>query len=255
MGVFSRIAKLFESNVNALLDRAEDPAKVLDQAIDDMKKGREETRKAVVDAKTELKLAQKRRDKAIAEARAYESKAMSALESGNEQVARALLEKKIEAEERAGNEDTLIESHGAQVKELVATDKAIERQLKELPAKRSALLARQAAANARGAGAPGKAKSSVHEALQAFDRVEEKVVRAEVEAEVNTDMQPPNLLLIAAPSATEERTDQLLLELKSKIRGQLTAGAPVKAAPPVADNRAGRVDDSLALLKAKLDKK
>ncbi|MBI2374159.1 MAG: PspA/IM30 family protein [Deltaproteobacteria bacterium] len=254
MGVFSRIAKLFESNVNALLDRAEDPAKVLDQAIDDMRKGREETRKAVVDAKTELKLSEKRRDKSMAEARAYESKALSALQAGNEEVARTLLEKKIEAEERAGHEEAIIESHGAQVRELVATEKAIERQLKELPAKRSALLARQSAANARGAGAPGKAKSSVAEALEAFERVEEKVVRAEVEAEVNTDMQPSSLLLIAAPSETEARADRLLEELKVKVRGQLAAGPSAKPAAPQTQ-RSVRVDDSLALLKAKLDKK
>ena len=65
MGILSRLSKALEANLNSLVEKAEDPAKVLEQAIADMKAGREEARTAIIDAKTELKLAEKRRDVAL----------------------------------------------------------------------------------------------------------------------------------------------------------------------------------------------
>src|SRR5882672_7013921 len=103
MGILSRISKILESNMNALLERAEDPSKVLDQAIADMKEGREEARTAIIEAKTELKLAEKRRATALKDSSELEKKAMKALEIGDEALARKVLELKIAAEERAAN--------------------------------------------------------------------------------------------------------------------------------------------------------
>ena len=80
MGILSRLAKVLESNVNAILDRAEDPAKILDQAILDMKSGREDARRSLIEAKTAQRLAQRRREKALNEAIQLESRALEALE-------------------------------------------------------------------------------------------------------------------------------------------------------------------------------
>ena len=52
MGILSRISKVLESNLNALVEKAEDPAKMLDQAIEDMRRGKEEARAAIIEAKT-----------------------------------------------------------------------------------------------------------------------------------------------------------------------------------------------------------
>ena len=96
------------------------------------------------------------------------------------------VEVRAAAEQRRDAEDSAVNEQENQIRQLDAAEKELERRLAEMPAKRAALLARQSAAAAKGArvGATSKAASSVSSALEAFERMEEKVIRAEVEAEV-----------------------------------------------------------------------
>lgn len=251
MGILSRISKVLEANLNALIERAEDPAKVLDQAIEDMKQGREEAQKAVIEAKTEIRIAEKRRDAARAEAVDLEKKAMRALEIGDENLARKLLEMKIAADNRAAIEETSLESHRNTIGQLEAAQRELDHRLKEMPAKRAALLARQATAQARGAriGASSKARDSVADAMQAFERMEDKIIRAEVEAEVKGSLEPAPLDLRALEA---HATDEALKALKAKMAAQLPSGK--KEEPKPAASASDPVEDNLAALKAKLGK-
>lgn len=251
MGILSRISKVLESNVNALVDRAEDPAKLLDQAIEDMKKGQREAREAIIEAKTQKRLIERRRDKARAEERAYEQRAIQALEGGDEDRARKYLELKLAAEQRADAEDGAIDEQDNQIEQLVVAERELEQRLAQLPARRAALVARQSAAQARGArvGAASKAKNSVSAALDAFDRMEERIIRAEVEAEVVGDSAPAGGPEFALPSSTD--ADAALDELRRKIKGELPASVDAQPETAPADDA---VEDSLAELKAKLAK-
>lgn len=256
MGILSRISKVLESNVNALVDRAEDPAKLLDQAIDDMKKGQREAREGIIEAKTQKRLIERRRDKAAAEARAYEQRAVQALEAGDETRARKYLELKLSAEQRATAEEAAIDEQDNQIEQLVVAERELEQRLAQLPARRAALVARQSAAQARGArvGAASKAKNSVSAALEAFDRMEERIIRAEVEAEVVSETSPDAGPELALPSPSD--ADAALEELRKKVRGELPASTEPelttkKAAEPEGPTSA-EVEDSLADLKAKL---
>ena len=117
-------------------------------------------------------------------------------------------------------------------------------------------MARQAAAQAKGArvGATAKAKNSVSGALDAFERMEEKIIRAEVEAEVIQERDPHSLLLDAG--SFDHETDAALAMLKARVQKELPAHAGGGAADPVdgADEDAAPdpVADSLAELKARL---
>jgi phage shock protein A len=251
MGILSRISKVLESNLNALVDRAEDPAKMLDQAIEDMKKGRNEARQAIVEARTQKRLFEKRHEKAAAEAQALEKKAMLALKGGDEGLARKLLELKIAADQKAELEANACAEQDSQVESLTQAERELERRLAEMPAKRAGLLARQSVANAKGAraGQANKAADSVSNALEAFDRMEEKVIRAEVEAEMITETNPSRLL--DSGVLESYAADEALEALKAKMsQKELSAGtrAPkqLKAGDPV--------EDSLAAMKKKLNK-
>ena len=275
MGILSRISKVLESNVNALVERAENPAKMLDQAIEDMKKGQREAREAIIDAKTQKRLIERRRDKASAEASACEQRAMQALQGGDEDKARRYLELKLAAEQKLKAEAAAIDEQERQIQQLVTAERELEQRLAQLPARKAALVARQSAAQARGAkvGAASKAQNSVSAAIEAFDRMEEKIIRAEVEAEVVSEEAGPTPELML-PSVSD--ADRALEELKAKARGELPArvsgvdtpedstepaddvseaeAQPVvevvsEPARPVASSA---VEDSLADLKAKL---
>ena len=253
MGIFSRLSKVLESNLNALVERAEDPAKLLEQAIDDMRKGRDEARAAIIEAKTQKRLLERRRDKALADAEGFERRAMTALRTGDEEVARKAVELKLAAEQRAQAEEAAVAEQDNQIEQLVTAERELDRRLSELPARRAALVARQAAAQARGArvGAASKAKNSVSSALDAFDRMEEKIIRAEVEAEVISEQQPP--MLEIGPERTD--ADEALALLKARVQAQLPSGldedVPTAAVTEAADDP-NPVEDNLAALKAKL---
>lgn len=265
MGILRRLSKVLESNLNALVDRAEDPAKMLEQAIDDMKKGQREAREAIVEAKTQKRLLERKRDKAASDAQGYEAKATRALENGDEELARRALELKLSADERAAAETQAVEEQQKQIDQLESAERELGRRLSEMPARRAALLARQAAAQAKGArvGQTSKAQNSVHTALAAFDRMEEKVIRAEVEAEVSGEPSPD---LLDDGMDHRSRTEDALKALRAKVKAkQLEAGAvdaEFETDPGVADEEeaeapevsAEAVDDSLAELKKKLGK-
>lgn len=266
MGILSRISKVLESNVNALVDRAEDPAKMLDQAIEDMKKGQRDAREAIIEAKTQKRLLERRREKARGEITACERRAVEALQAGDEARARRYLEMKLAAEQRAKAEDAAIGEQDRQIEQLMHAERELEQRLSQLPARKAALVARQSAAQARGArvGAASKAKNSVAAAIEAFERMEEKIIRAEVEAEVVAEESGPAPEL-ALPSVTD--ADRALEELKAKVRGELPERAGLTEEDDADEAEAAEalrdlpeherpsqsaVEDSLADLKAKL---
>lgn len=252
MGIIERMKKVLESNLNAMVERAEDPGKMLDQAIEDMKRGRNEARTAIIEAKTQKRLLEKKRDKAQAEAFGLEKKAMQALKGEDEALARRFLEMKLAAEQRCEAETSAIEEQENQIRQLQSAEKELERRLAEMPAKRAALLARQSAAAAKGArvGAASKAQSSVASALDAFERMEEKVIRAEVEAEVVSGEKPD----LDTHALESMGVDDALKQLKEKMVAQLPSGQePKEPSGEPAAKKSSAVDDSLADLKAKLD--
>ena len=92
----------------------------------------------------------------------------------------------------------------------------VARLQRELGPTRAALLARQATAHAKGAriGATNKAADSVSSALEAFERMEEKVMRSEVEAEVIADTNPR---LLDTSAIDRMDADEALAALKAKV--------------------------------------
>jgi phage shock protein A len=254
MGILSRISKVLESNLNALIDKAEDPGKMLDQAIEDMKKGRAEARDAIIEAKTQKRLLERKRDKAVQEAQELEKKAMLALKANDEALARKLLQMKVTADSRGEAEGSAAQEQGSQIAQLEVAEKELERRLAELPAKRATLLARQAAANAKGAraGASGKAADSVAQALEAFDRMEEKVTRAEVEEEVITESNPK---LLDTSTIENYAVEDALNALKARVvAGELPSGAPSPSSSSKKTVEKDPIEDTLRDMKAKLRK-
>jgi phage shock protein A len=256
MGILSRLSKVLESNLNAIVEKAEDPARMLDQAIEDMKRGREEARAAIIEAKTQKRLLERKRDKGRADATAYERKAMQALKAGDEGLARKAIELKLAAEQRSSAEDAAVQEQDTQIAALAAAERELDQRLSQLPARKAALMARQAAAQAKGArvGAAAKAKNSVSGAMDAFERMEEKIIRAEVEAEVIQERDPHSLLLDAG--SFDHETDDALAALKARMLKELPAhaGGTVTDAEVVEDEASAPdpVEDSLAELKARL---
>ena len=91
MGIFDRFAQIMKSNVNSLLDKAEDPEKMIDQTLRDAYEDLAEVKKNTAAVMADEKKAQRAYDTAVAKMKAEHEMAVKALKSGNEGDAKAFL--------------------------------------------------------------------------------------------------------------------------------------------------------------------
>lgn len=94
MGFIDRIVMLFKSNVNAIVTKAEDPAKILDQSINDMQEDLAKLRQAVTQSIAALKLQEEQYNESATQAQECEKRAILAIQKGEENLAREALSRK-----------------------------------------------------------------------------------------------------------------------------------------------------------------
>ena len=99
MGIFDRISRVIRSNVNDIIDKSEDPEKVLEQSLRDMGDDLVKMRQAVAQAIASQKRTEQQYKKNQAEANTWQQRAQLALSKGEESLAReALVRKKTYAD-------------------------------------------------------------------------------------------------------------------------------------------------------------
>lgn len=98
MGIISRFAEIMEANVNALLDKAEDPSKMIDQTLRKLNEELAQVKNETAAVMAEEKSAKRRVDDLQSEIDKYAASARKAVQAGNDDDARTLLAKKQELE-------------------------------------------------------------------------------------------------------------------------------------------------------------
>ena len=194
--ILGRIAQLTRANVNALLDRAEDPEKMLNQLVRDYTASIAEARDAVAQTIGNLRLAEKDHDADVAEAKDWGNKALAAsrkadqLRSGGDtagadkwdSLAKIALTKQITAENEAKAAEPMIASQRQVVEQLKTGLQQMEVKLGELRSKRDQLIARQKTAEAQ-VKVQGAIRSiNVLDPTSELSRYEDQVRRVEAQA-------------------------------------------------------------------------
>ena len=150
MGILDRLGRSIKANLNSMIDKAEDPAKVIAQTIEDMQDELKKARQEVVQALATEKQLEKKTADQVAESEGWERKAMLALEHGDEELAREALRRKKKSEGDAVETDRLRGQQGSYVSDLRASIEQLERKVDELKARRGTLAAQ--VSRAHGAG-------------------------------------------------------------------------------------------------------
>ncbi|NLT10436.1 MAG: PspA/IM30 family protein, partial [Ruminococcus sp.] len=114
MGIFRRLSDLLKANVNDLIDRAEDPEKMVKQIIIDMQQELTKATQNYGKAKASERLAEKKYLEAQKISASWESKAKAALAQGNPELAKQALAKKVKADEDVANYKEMYDSISAQ---------------------------------------------------------------------------------------------------------------------------------------------
>jgi phage shock protein A len=188
MGIFDRISSIFKANMNAALSKAEDPEKMLNQTIVDMKEQYAKAKKQVTVAIADEKRLKKKYQEAKKEADSWQNKAKLALQNNREDLAREALSRKSEHQKLANEFKVQWDKQKQSTDALKKALSNLERKISEAERKKNLLVARQKRA---------EAQKNIHEtmsgisdtgAFDTFDRMTEKIDQLEAEAEAAEDI-------------------------------------------------------------------
>ena len=179
MGLFDRLSTLIKSNINDLISSAEDPEKMLNQIIVDMRnqlaKAKQQVAAAIADEK-------RLRDQADAEfklADDWEKRAMLAVQQGRDDLATQALLRQQEHLEHAQSLAMTWETHRHETESLKQSLRDLNDKIEEAKRKKNLLLARQRRAEAQQRISQTMSGLSDKSAFEAFNRMEEKITNNE----------------------------------------------------------------------------
>jgi phage shock protein A len=232
MGIFDRLSTLLKSNINDLINSAEDPEKMLNQIIVDM---RDQLAKAKQQVATAIADEKRLRDQADGEyklAADWEQKAMLAVQQNRDDLAKQALVRHTEHVEHANQLEMTWQSHQAETEKLKNSLRELNDKIEEAKRKKNLLLARQRRAQAQKRIAETMGALSEKSAFEAFARMEERIETSErqlrASMEINEEFSGDKLaneFRQLERGATSVSADMQLLALKQKM-GVLPAGAP-----------------------------
>lgn len=220
--IFKRINDVITANINDLIDRVEDPERMIKQIIREMEDNIGRAKESVVDAIASEKHLQKELESNQKLSAEWLSKAEAALQHNNEELARAALARKKGHDTICKALEPSWQSAKNTSENLKAQLKALEAKLEEARRKRSSLAARQHAAEAR--QQMDKTLSNFEAGIKAqtqFERMEDRVASMEARTEAVMELRDDRSQLEKdfLDMEINAEIDQELLNLKAKISG------------------------------------
>ena len=179
MGIFDRIATLFKSNINDLISRAENPEKMLDQIVVDMRNQLAKAKQQVASAIADEKRLKDQVENEYKNAADWENKAMLAVKEGRDDLAKQALVRHTETLGRANELERTWQSQQATVEKIKNSLRDLNDKIEEAKRKKNLLLARQRQAQAQQRIAETMSGMSEKSAFEAFARMEEKIEQNE----------------------------------------------------------------------------
>lgn len=255
MGVFGRLAQLIKSNLNDLINRAEDPEKMLNQVIVDMNQQLIEAKKQVAVAIADEKRLGKQAQAEAGVAAEWERKAMMAVRAGDDNLAKEALMRKKEHGGLATQYQEQWEKQKAATEQLKTALRALNNKIEEAKRKKNVLIARKRRAEAMKSIQETMGGLKDTSAFETFDRMAEKVDQLEAEAEAGAELSEEySGDVLKNKFANLEATagaDMELEDLKRKMG--LVEAAPVAARveeeAEISDDEMAELEEALAELK------
>ena len=235
MGIFDRLATLLKSNINDLISKAENPEKMLDQIVVDMRNSLARAKQQVAAAIADEKRLKDQAEGEYKAAQDWENKAMLAVKEGRDDLAKQALVRHSEHLEHATSLETAWQSHQLETEKLKNSLRDLNDKIQEAGRKKNLLLARQRRAQAQQKISETMSSMSEKSAFEAFARMEEKIASnermlkasTEIEEEFTGDRLAGDFKRLEKVAGSAN-ADQQLTALKQKM-GLLGPGT---AAPP-----------------------
>src|SRR5215472_2607155 len=216
MPLLERVSTLVRANLNDLIDKAEEPEKMIKQVILDMQNQLLQVKTQVAIAIADQHLLEKKKLEHEDKVKEWMRKAELAVDKKQDDLARAALARVESYRELSGNFARQVEDQKAQVENLKSALRGLEQKLVEANAKADLLIAqhRRARAASRATDAQFKMPSGTKAAT--FDRMKRKVAHEEAVGQAKAELLADDVEGRLAALEKEDRIEQLLAELKTR---------------------------------------
>jgi len=254
MGLFDRLSRVVRANLNDMVSKAEDPEKMLEQAVSDMQEDLVQVRQAVARAIAEQRQTEQKYIKDQSEANKWEQRAKLALSKGDETLAREALKRKKDFTETAAILKNQLDQQTVQVESLRKNLIALESKISEAKTKKNMLVARSRAAKANEQLQKTLGSIDTSSSVSAFERMEEKVVQIEARSQAYGELGGIGIENQFAALESGSDVDDELALLKAEMSGGALPGTTSSqpTLPQATTVRDSAVDAELEELRSKL---
>lgn len=187
MGIFDRAKRAISSNVNSMLDKAEDPRKMVELTLDEMKEQIGRARQEVITAVATEKQLRKQCDELKTQMDKWEQRAVLAVKAGDDALAREALKQKARISEELGATEKRREEQLGLAYKMRDDLSKMERRHAELASKKGTIAAKAEIGRA-GGGAEALGAKDGNNAFQAFREMEEKIDQDAAEASAMSEL-------------------------------------------------------------------
>lgn len=216
MALLERVATLIRANLNELVDRAENPEKMIKQVILDMQNQYMQVKTQVAIALADLHLLEKKQQENQTREQEWMNKAQLAVSKGDDQLARAGLDRAMSYKQLAANFVEQIEDQKAQVEVLKDALNALSRKIQEVEGQAEVLIAQHRRTKAVGRAAEAHQNASSIDKVGAFQRMSNKVMREEAVTQASVELSGEDIERRFEKLEREQEIDRMLLELKQR---------------------------------------
>jgi phage shock protein A len=216
MALLERVSTLVRANINDLIDKAEEPEKMIKQVILDMQNQLLQVKTQVAIAIADQHLLEKRQKENEDKTTEWMRKAELAVSKKEDDLARAALHRVESYREMAGSFTQQVVDQKAQVENLKTALRQLEQKLAEAMGKADLLIAQQRRARAVGKAHDARAAIGDQSNIAAFDRMRNKVQRNEAVSQAKSEIGAEDIEDRLTAIEKEDRIEQLLAEMKAK---------------------------------------
>jgi phage shock protein A len=216
MALLERVSTLVRANLNDLIDKAEEPEKMIKQVILDMQNQLLQVKTQVAIAIADQHLLEKKQKENADKVAEWMRKAELAVDKKEDDLARASLLRVESYRELSENFSQQVADQKAQVENLKSALRQLEQKLTEAEGKADLLIAQHRRARAVGKASDARFTMGDGSKAAAFDRMKRKVAHSEAVSQAKSEIAADNLDDRLAALEKQDRIEQLLAELKAQ---------------------------------------
>jgi len=219
MALLERVSTLIRANLNDLIDKAEDPEKMIKQVILDMQNQLMQVKTQVAIAIADQHVLEKKQRENADKESEWMRKAELAVDKKQDDLARAALERAMSYKQMGLSFVTLVADQKTEVENLKSALRKLEQKLAEAESKCDILIAQHRRARALGKASDAQMAMGAKSKIATFDRMKTKVGHASAVSQAKSEMANDNVEDRLAALEKQDEIEKLLNEIKARRAG------------------------------------